>query len=337
MSLFNELHSKYYTLVNHILTSIHDEGITLNTLRKIVAQEGFLETPPILLPLLTAQDDEGYHLLCKKENTYYSVLQNKPMTFLTYTQKAWLKTLTLDSKIQLFLDEDELYELKKSLRDVEPLFLPETIHHVHQSSFNRNFVDDTYVSLFRTISNCLHHSQYMKITYRDEDDLLITEDIAGYKLEYRITQDSFHLIGIVYTDEQITRILRINLSSIQEVTALKTYFNPKEIEAAMQAYKCKEPLYFELSNARKGFDRVFMLKPIHALFNSFIILLMKKTLLIFLFPLVLLLRLLDLQVLEIDLSNALRSNAYFLKNLENLSFRNYFFMIFSRYPNILYI
>ncbi len=258
MSLFNELHSKYYTLVNHILTSIPDEGISLSTLRKIVAQEGFLETPPILLPLLTAQDDEGYHLLCEKENTYYSVLQNKPMTFLTYTQKAWLKTLILDSKIQLFLDEDERYQLKKALRDIEPLFLPDTIHHVHQASLNKDFVNDAYVTLFRTISNCLHHSQHMKIAYMDEDDSLMTKNIAGYKLEYRITQDSFHLIGIVYTHEQITRILRINLSSIQEVTALKTYFNPKEVEAAMQAYKCKEPLYFELSNARKGFDRVFM-------------------------------------------------------------------------------
>lgn len=258
MSLFNELHSKYYTLVNHILTSIPEEGISLGTLRKVVTEKGFLETPTCLIPLLTDQDDEGYHLLCEKENTYYSVLKNKPMTFLTQTQKAWLKTLTLDSKIQLFLDEDELYELKKSLRDIEPLFLPETIHHVHQSSLNTDFFDKTYVTLFRIISNSLHHNQYMKITYLDENDTLITVDIAGYKLEYRITQDSFHLIGLIDAPTQTPHILRINLSSIQEIIVLKTYFNPKEIEASVQAYKCEEPLYFELSNARKGFDRVFM-------------------------------------------------------------------------------
>lgn len=258
MSLFNELYSKYYTLINYILTSIPDEGTNLETLRKVVTDKGFLETPTSLMPLLTNQGDEGYHLLCKKENTYYSILKNKPLTFLTYTQKAWLKTLTLDSKVQLFLDEDELYELKKVLRDVEPLFLPEALHHVHQSSLATDFTDKTYTTLFRTISNSLHHNRYMKITYLDENGSLMTIDIAGYKLEYGITQDSFHLIGVVYTREQITRILRINLSSIQEVTVLQTYFSPKDIEAAMQAYKCKEPLYFELSNARKGFDRVFM-------------------------------------------------------------------------------
>lgn len=258
MSLFNELHSKYYTLVNYILTSIPDEGISLGMLRKAVTEKGFLETPTCLIPLLTAQDDEGYHLLCEKENAYYSVLKNKPITFLTETQKAWLKTLTLDSKIQLFLDEDELYELKKALRDVEPLFLPEMIHHVHQSSLSTNFFDKTYITIFRIISNSLHHNQYMKITYVDENDTLITVAIAGYKLEYRLTQDSFHLIGLVDAPKQMSHILRINLNSIQEITVLKTYFNPKEIEASIQAYKCKEPLYFELSNARKGFERVFM-------------------------------------------------------------------------------
>lgn len=258
MSLFNELHSKYYTLIHYILTSIPDEGTNLGSLRKVVTEKGFLETPTTLIPLLTNQDDESYHLLCKKENTYYSVLKNKPLTFLTSTERSWLKTLTLDPKIQLFLDEDELYELKKVLRDVEPLFLPETIHHVHQASLDTDFTDKAYITLFRTISNSLHHNRYMKLTYLDENDTLVTVDLAGYKLEYRITQDSFHLIGIVYTHEQIPHILRINLSSIQELDVLKTYFNPKEIEAAIEAYKCKEPLYFELSNARKGFDRVFM-------------------------------------------------------------------------------
>ena len=258
MSLFNELHSKYYTLIHYILTSLPNEGITLEDLRKVVTERGFLETPIHLIPLLTHQEDESYHLLRKEEKGYYSVLKNKPLAFLTYTQKAWLKTLTLDPKIQLFLDEDELYELKKVLRDVEPLFLPEVIHLVHQSSLDTDFTDKAYITFFRTISNSLHHNRYMKLIYLDENDTPVTVDIAGYKLEYRITEDSFHLIGIIYTPHQTPHILRINLRSIQEVTVLQTYFNPKEIEAAIEAYKCKEPLYFELSNARKGFERVFM-------------------------------------------------------------------------------
>ncbi len=258
MSLFNELHSKYYTLIHYILTSIPDEGSSLESLRKVVTEKGFLETPTSLLPLLTNQEDESYHLLYKKENTYYKVLKNTPLSFLTCTQKAWLKTLTLDSKIQLFLDEDELYELKKALREVEPLFLPDAIHTVHQSYLDTDFKDNAYITLFRTTSNSLHHHLTLKITYCDEKDTLRTVELAGYKLEYRITQDSFFLIGIVYIPKHSPLILRINLRSIEDVTPLKTSYCPKDIEEAMQAYKCKEPLYFELSNARKGFDRVFM-------------------------------------------------------------------------------
>ena len=149
MSLFNELHSKYYTLVNHILSSISEEGMDICALRDLITKEGFLETPTILLPLLTSQTDESYHLLYKKDATYYGVLDNPPIAFLTQTQKAWMKTLTLDPKIHLFLDEDELYELRKSLRDIEPLFLPEVIHPVHQASINTAFTNDSYIQLDR--------------------------------------------------------------------------------------------------------------------------------------------------------------------------------------------
>ncbi len=258
MSLFNELHSKYYTLVNHILSSISEEGADISTLRKIITTEGFLETPTVLLPLLTSQTDEGYHLLHKENTTYYSVLQNPPITFLTQTQKSWLKTLTLDPKIHLFLDEDELYQLKKVLRNVEPLFLPETIHPIHQASLDTDFTNQDYIHLFRSISNYLHHHEYMKISYTNEESECITTTVAGYKLEYRMTQDSFHLIGVSENPILSHTVIRINLRTITAITPMNNYFDPTQIEGIVKAYKCKEPIFFELSNERKGFDRAFM-------------------------------------------------------------------------------
>ena len=44
---------------------------------------------------------------------------------LTVLQRAWIKTLLADSRIRLFLDDDEIEKLRLTLLEVDPLYLSE--------------------------------------------------------------------------------------------------------------------------------------------------------------------------------------------------------------------
>lgn len=257
MELFSELYGKYYTLVQHILNLAHQDGITLNTIRKVVSEEGFLESPTSLIPSLIAQDKNSYHLLYKKEDKYYSILKNKPVSYFTNLENSWLKALLCDPKMNLFFEEDELFYLKSKLKEVDPLFEPDMFGSV-QIADSCDFTDETYIKNFKTICNAIRNQQLLSITYTNEADEVICNTYALFKIEYQLKYDNFRLLALSISHNNFISLERIDLCRIIKIEISGVSPPYDEITAFVKASKAKEPVVFEVSDERNGFNRVFM-------------------------------------------------------------------------------
>lgn len=108
--IFSELYSAYYNTVAKILKTAVGHPLNKNELRMIIEENAFGESILNIEPALT---DERWQLLSKDGSTK---LENTPTMPLTALQKRWLKSVSLDPRIQLF---DVSFP---DLSDVEPLF-----------------------------------------------------------------------------------------------------------------------------------------------------------------------------------------------------------------------
>ena len=257
MELFSELYGKYYTLIQRILTTAHQDGVTLNTIRTIVAEDGFLESPTSLVPPLTAQNKDSYHLLYKKEDRYYSALKNIPKPYFTHLEISWLKSLLNDPKMNLFFEDDELYFLKSTFKEVEPLFDPYIFGSV-QGTSNCDFTDEAYISKFKKICRAMRHQKLLCITYKNRDDEIVCNTFALFKIEYQLNFDRFRLLALSINNNKMKQLESIDLSCIMQLEESTPAPSYEEVTSCVKASKAKEPIVFELSNERSGFDRVFM-------------------------------------------------------------------------------
>ena len=256
MTPFSELYSKYYTLVSHILQLAHEKPLSLEDLRTYITEEGFLETPTALIPPLTSQDEESYHLLLKEENTFTSILKNKPPVLLTQLEARFLKTLLQDPKLGLFLEDEDFYLLKKALSEFEPLYTQEMIGFARQNPQDDLYQDAHYKKLFKTLTLALQGNQLVELKLDDSAESTLI--IAPYKIEYAIREDAFSLLAITLENEQLLDLKRIPLTSIQSIQVLHEAPARNTLVDFAKSCKCKEPLVFEVNNMRSGFERTFM-------------------------------------------------------------------------------
>lgn len=253
---FNEIYSKYYTLVMHLLQDAHEKPLTLDTLRTYITENGFLETPTTLISALTSQEADSYHLFLKKENTYASILNQAPQTVLSTLEVRWLKSLLDDPKLALFLEDAEIYTLKKALLSIEPLYTQEMIAFTRQNVHDSLYHTPSYRMLFKALMMAIQENQLLEITYTLSAQF--PQSIIPYKLEYSIAEDTFNLLGISIKDGVLLTLERISLSTINNVNPIGVAPSREVLDAFAKSCKCKEPITFELYNMRSGFERVFM-------------------------------------------------------------------------------
>lgn len=256
---FSELYSKYYTLTQHLLGLASDEPISLSKLREVVTTEGFLESPLSLIPPLTMQDEESYHLLIKeasttKDATYRSILKHTPKPCLTNLELEWMKSLLSDQKLHLFLDEEDIYLLKKALSRHDALITPESFSYVRQNTSKKTYTSSQYAQCFKTLLTALQEEKQVTLTTHTRQTL----NAIPYKIEYAILDDTFSLLAILIDKEELTELVRLPLNSMTEVNLTTKAPSRTTLDYFVQDVKCTEPLVFELNNMRSGFERAFM-------------------------------------------------------------------------------
>lgn len=258
MSLFSEVYGKYYRLISEILNKAQDKTVSVEYIYDLIRNQGFGDTLLTLAPRIVNDDEDSYNLLRKNEEGYQSILDKEPSVLLTTLELRWIKTLLMDKRIQLFLDEEELDVLKEQLVDAEELFDQDTIIYIGQAKDGDPYEDIDYINNFRKLLYAVNNKKCLNITYLNAEGVRRSASYAGYRIEYSAKDDKFRLNAVLINRGKIVYHSKINVARIVRAEVIEPVKYPSGISEYISNHKMPEPIEIILNNERNGFERVFV-------------------------------------------------------------------------------
>jgi hypothetical protein len=239
-----------------LLEKASQNEITRKEITNTVAEHGFSESELYFTPDAISQND-GYGLLYKTPAGYRSVLKSNPAEFLTGLQRRFIKTILQDNRIKLFLNEQEIEELKLLFKEVEPLFNPDDYINVETVQDRDDCCDDKYIRDFRTILSAVQDKKTLTITYNTSRNSRNSVMLVPYKIEYALRDDKFRLCGVRISKGMPRTYYKINIARVLNINVLDESYN-LDFDKFIQAKKRKTPLEIEIYNSRNAFERFFI-------------------------------------------------------------------------------
>ena len=227
MELFSEVYGCYYTVVTRILNRAQG-GLTRAEIEELVKTGGFYESALHLLPALFSGE---WKLLDKQADRYYSRLSRQLQRPLTALEKSWLKALTDDPRIRLFLSDQQLVELKESLDNVAPLYYRTDFHSSDQLLDGDNFSDPQYNAQFKTILQATREQKTLLIAYESPGGTRTRQRYLPYRLSYSGRDDKFRLLCATLNKRQNKlQRMTLNLARMTDAQIIDdTPVNPGEL------------------------------------------------------------------------------------------------------------
>ena len=253
MELFSEIYGCYFSVVSRILNQA-ENGLTKSEIEKLVADGGFYDSAFHLLPALFSGE---WNLLREENNTYYSKLKSQTKRPLTTLEKAWLKALTADPRIQIFLNEAQLEELQKSLADIEPLFLNDDFHVYDKHLDGDNYDDIGYAERFKIIMKAINDKKSIIVEYDSPRSGRTKRQYHPYKLCYSARDDKFRLQCAAF--KKHLHRTTLNLARITSVKIIENQFDVfSQVDALFRESPCGEPVVIEVSRERNALERCML-------------------------------------------------------------------------------
>jgi len=164
---------------------------------------------------------------------------------LTVIQKRWLKAISLDPRIRLFVDEP------MELPDVEPLFLAEDVVLFDRYADGDDYENDTYIRNFRLILDAIRSRYPLYIETVNRQGCAKQMAVMPEYLEYSEKDDKFRLIGSGHRHGVIVNLGRITGCRRCAISYDGSYFGRK-------MRRRPERVVFELADRRNALERVLM-------------------------------------------------------------------------------
>lgn len=202
--IFHEIYGCYYQAVAEILRVAVRGDLTQKDMEQIVKIKAFSESALSILPALQQQQ---WQLL---QHDLHTPLQNMPSRPLTILEKRWLKAISLDPKIKLFIQDC------KGLEDVTPLFVPKDYVVFDRYEDGDPFEDETYIKHFRMVLSAIRQNKSMEVTYTSNKGKQATLHIAPYQMEYSKKDDKFRVWVV-----KCSQVFVMNIANIQSCKILE--------------------------------------------------------------------------------------------------------------------
>lgn len=179
-----------------------------------MAEHAFAESSLHLTARLLSGE---WALLREEDGRYHSRLAHHNTALpLTALQKAWIRSLLADRRMQLFLEDDELAKLQEQYCDVAPLFLPEDFHIFDISADGDDYGDDGYVGRFRLAMRALQEGHILQVRYEPPRDVVLELTILPQRMLYSAKDDKFRLECLRLTGTQSRQII-LNMARIHRL------------------------------------------------------------------------------------------------------------------------
>lgn len=235
---FSELYSAYYTAVAKIIEKAIESPLNRNDIRAIIEENAFAES---VLNIESSLLNEKWQLITKEGNTPFV---NKPTLPMTNLEKSWLKAISLDPRVKLFIEDFS------DLEDVEPLFTPEDIYVFDKYADGDPYEDEQYKQNFKRILDAIQKKYPLKIKSRTRAGRELYVILMPEYLEYSEKDDKFRLIGSgrKYGDT-------VNLARIVSCEPYTKEYTPNPYTRMKGKQSTVE---FELVDERNALERVLM-------------------------------------------------------------------------------
>lgn len=254
MTLFSELYNCYFQILKTILCE--NDGITLEELRTKIRVDGFDETPLYLLPKLASGE---WNLLEKDGALYYSKLSDDFYVPPSDLQRSYLKSLLADTRMQLFLDENQIKEIDALLGNVPLLWTQDTFYYYDSFADCDDYSDPVYRSNFHTLLHAMENRQYVDMEYLSKNGRRLHHHYYPAKLEYSIKNNKFRLLSVKTVGEQAFRLEILNLDRIENVTPMdKKMPEDFDINSLIKQSYYKEPVHLLIRDERNALERTML-------------------------------------------------------------------------------
>ena len=235
---FSELYGAYYKTVAKIIQKAIESPLDRMQLRKIIEENAFGES---ILNIESSLMNEKWQLITKEGKT---PLLNPPGMPLTNLEKSWLKAVSLDPRMKLFMEDFS------DLDSVEPLFTPEDIYVFDKYADGDPYEDEQYQKNFKLILDAIQKKYPLKIESksrvgRNHSILLMPE-----YLEYSEKDDKFRLIGTGRRHGDTVNLARIVSCEPYTKEYIKNPYTRMRGKSKIVA--------FELVDERNALERVLM-------------------------------------------------------------------------------
>lgn len=254
MELFSEIYGCYFSVVARILRMSHKTGLSRTALEQIVANNAFSESGFHLTSRLTSGE---WDLLREKNGLYYSKLHHKDTELpLTTLQKAWLRSLLLDRRIRLFLDDAQLCETDEMLADVEPLFYPADFHTFDIAADGDNYSDMNYIRRFRTVLSAIKNLEILFMQYESGKSRRTGMYFLPQKLIYSAKDDKFRAMGLRLSGRGAKTVL-LNLARIKALDEADYPLSNRSMENITRSEN-KRTVHIAISDERNALERCML-------------------------------------------------------------------------------
>ncbi len=228
----------------------------MQDIRAQIIEEGFEESMLSIIPKL---ESGTWNFFTKDGELYLSKLSPSFLEPLSDLEKSYLKALLSDSRIGLFLTQEQLEALNDMLASVTPLWKPEQLYYYDRFADGDPYDDETYRSHFQVLLHAQKKRQYVDIDYNAPSGKHVHHYYVPARLEYSVKNDKFRLLAFKHTGGQAMRLELLNIARIQNVrTTEKTLASAVDLNALIQNSYYKEPLRLRIVNERNALERAML-------------------------------------------------------------------------------
>ncbi len=254
MELFSEIYNTYYQILRSLLTT--HSALTSDTLSKELGKLCTTEGSLYILPKLASGE---WKLLRQDNDIYFSRISEGFYVPPTNLQKSFLKSLLQDTRMQLFLEDEQLTTLTKLLADVDVLWQPDTFYYYDQFQYGDPYDSPKYKAHFKTLLQAIHEKRLVDIEYESRKDHRVHHHYIPCRLEYSIKNNCFRLLTLKPTGHTKNRFEILNVERMTGVTLMdQTVPDHYDLNGVIRQSYYKEPVHLIIHNERNALERAML-------------------------------------------------------------------------------
>ena len=227
MELFDEIYSRNYTAIAKILKQFQSEN------RPMTGKEisDILTRYNAELTLRELTDNLGILTKSDHANTYIvrDAFLPAPRRPLTFSELSWLRAVSLDRRLSLFLDDEQRDRLTDVLADVPTLYDEDMFCCFDEDICPDDYNSKTYQAVFRKLRKAIRRREYCLISCIDRGDEATT--VLPVRLCYSQRDGSFTM----YAQDEDEREITVPLRQILFVKLLNSFAGPVKQSAVDKA------------------------------------------------------------------------------------------------------